>query len=134
MKRLEAWLCVFVTCLVPLHIYLSFLNVVSGIDKGYGHRYPARTYVLTAVYLLIVFSADAFFIRTGRFELAEALRRYWGFACAAILIAAAEKPEKPEKPEKTREKSRDFLQNRESSEKTAGPRGRGGGEMKRGSA
>lgn len=72
--------------LVPLHLYLGFLNLVHGIDKGYGHSYPLRSYVLIGVYLLIMLGADGYMLRYRSFALSKALRRYWGSALVAVGI------------------------------------------------
>lgn len=85
--RLECILCFSVAGLVPLHLYLDLFNLTHGIDKGYGHSFPMSSYVLIGVYLLIVLTTDIFMIRYRKFEVARALRKYWGSACIALIVA-----------------------------------------------
>ncbi|MCI8400189.1 MAG: hypothetical protein HFF90_12470 [Oscillibacter sp.] len=84
MGRTEAVLGILTLCLGPLHLYLSWSNFFNSIDKGYGHSYPALSYVLIGVYLLIVLGTDCFMLLKGRFEMARALRRYWGSSVIAV--------------------------------------------------
>ena len=86
-ERLEYTLCFLVMGLIPLHLYLDLFNLTHGIDKGYGHSFPMSSYVLIGVYLLIVLTTDIFMIRYRKFAVAGALRKYWGSACIALIVA-----------------------------------------------
>ena len=88
LKRLEDILILGVLLLIPLHGYLSFLNLINGVDKGYGHSYPMQSYVLMGIYLLIVLAQDIFMLRYRRFEPAKELRWYWGSACVALIVVS----------------------------------------------
>ena len=86
LDRLECILCFLNAGLVLLHLYLDLFNLTHGIDKGYGHSFPLRSYVLIGAYLLVVLTTDVFMIRYRKFELSRALRRYWGSACIALIV------------------------------------------------
>ena len=75
--------------LIPLHMYIIFLDFINGIDKSYGSRDPVRTcvlYVLIAVYLLVVLGGDAFMLWQRDFALSKTLRRYWGSSFAVLAV------------------------------------------------
>lgn len=75
--------------LIPLHMYIIFLDFIHGIDKSYGYSDPVRTcelYVLAAVYLLIVLGGDAFMLWQRDFALSRVLRRYWGSSFAVLTV------------------------------------------------
>ena len=84
--RLERAVIFLILGLLPLHLYLSFSNLVNGIDKGHGHSFPMGSYVLIGVYLMSVLASDVFMFRYGKFEASRALRRYWLSACAAVVL------------------------------------------------
>lgn len=84
--RLECTVIFLILGLLPLHLYLSFSNLVNGIEKGYGHSFPIRSYVWIGIYLLIVLASDAFMLRYRKFEASKELRRYWGSACIALIV------------------------------------------------
>lgn len=85
-KQIEDILVLGFGVQILLHLYLSFLNLANGIDKGYGHSFPVHSYVLIGVYLLIVLATDAFMLCQRRFEPAKALCRYWGSAFIAVAL------------------------------------------------
>ena len=86
-EKLEYILCCFVLLLIPLHLYLTFLNLFHGIDKGYGHSFPLRSYILIGLYLLILAAVDIFILVTGRFASARGLSRYWCSSLSALVAS-----------------------------------------------
>ena len=85
-ERADAILSRFMLLLMPLHLYLSFLNVEYSIYKAYGGSFPMRSYVLIGVYLLAVLTADVFMVWHRKLEVAVVLRKYWGSAFIAAII------------------------------------------------
>ena len=85
--RLERAVIFLILGLLPLHLYLSFSNLVNGIDKGHGHSFPMGSYVLIGVYLMIVLASDVFMLRYGKFEASRALRR-----CCPCAVSVSVRP------------------------------------------
>ncbi len=85
-ERIEYILCSMMLGLVPLHLYLSFINFIYGIDKGYGHSYPLRCYILIGLYLFTILAANIFIIYRRGFELLKELCRYWAFSCTILIL------------------------------------------------
>ena len=83
MSRGEAVLGILTLCLGPLHLMLIIPN---GIGLGYG-GYSLWSYALSGLYMLTVLGTDCFMLCNGRFELARALRRYWGSSIITVALA-----------------------------------------------
>ncbi len=92
MKKNNEWLddmlCGLSLCLIPLHIFSSFTNLANGIDKGYGHSYPVRSYVMIGIYLLVIAAVLAYMVCQRRFGIAKGWNIYWLSAGIALLVAA----------------------------------------------
>ena len=83
---LESLLTGWVLCLIPIHLIGSFISAINSIDKGYGHSYPATTYVLIGFWLVIVIAVDVFILSFKRFVFSKALQHYWGISLAILVI------------------------------------------------
>lgn len=85
--KLENILCVFWVCLLPLHIYLCYTNFIYGIDKGYGHSYPIRSYALAGLYLLVILSINLFISVKRKFELMDSYSKCWMISSISLFLA-----------------------------------------------
>lgn len=85
-EQFENILCVLTVSLIPLHLYLSLINVIYGIDKGYGHSFPLRSFILIGIYLSIILLLDVFMLRKFKFTFSIGLRRYWASAGIVSII------------------------------------------------
>lgn len=85
-QKLQSILFYLTISLIPIQMIGSFINTVDSIDKGYGHSYSVMTYVLIAVWLLIVIADDVFIITNRQFICSKALSAYWGISIILLLV------------------------------------------------
>ena len=84
--QLESSLLCLIALLIPVHIAGSYINTINSIDKGYGHSYPMATYILIALWLLIVIAVDVFIFYNKGFTASTALKRYWGISTVILTV------------------------------------------------
>ena len=84
--QLESVLLRLLVLLIPVHVVGSYINTINSIDKGYGHSYPMGTYILIALWLLIVIAVDVFIIYHKDFTASVALKRYWGISTIILMV------------------------------------------------
>lgn len=86
LEGLEVRLGVLTMCLLPLHLYVSILNLAYTADCGGGFDYPVRSYVLSLLELGVFLAGDLFLVKNRRFLLSKELCRYWGVCCVMSLL------------------------------------------------
>ncbi len=84
--QLESILLRLIVLLIPVHVAGSYINTINSIDKGYGHSYPIGTYILIALWLLIVIAVDIFTIYNKGFIASTALKWYWVISALILMM------------------------------------------------
>ena len=84
--QLESSLLCLIALLIPVHMVGSYINTINSIDKGYGHSYPMATYILIALWLLIVIAVDVFTIYNKGFIASTALKWHWVVSALILIV------------------------------------------------
>lgn len=85
-QKLEPILLRLIILLIPVHMVGSYVNAIDSIDKGYGHSYSMATYVLIALWLLIVVAVDTFTIINKGFICSKVLSGYWMISTVILAV------------------------------------------------
>lgn len=85
-QQMESILLRVIVLLIPVHVIGSYINTINSIDKGYGHSYPMGTYILIALWLLIVITVDVFTIYNKGFIASTALKWYWVVSALILIV------------------------------------------------